>query len=156
MHAAMPAPMTREERDAFLAGIHTGVVTVDEPGRGPLSVPVWYLYEPGGDVVLVTRPEARKALLSTADALRTRRDQLDQVLTAESAWRERCEEQRHSESTGIAALGDAIELMAETHTGQAEARARFTATLRWCLLGAAALVGFCGFAGRSRRSRLTP
>jgi nitroimidazol reductase NimA-like FMN-containing flavoprotein (pyridoxamine 5'-phosphate oxidase superfamily) len=68
MHAAMPAPMTRDEREAFLAGLHVGVVSVDEPGRGPLSVPVWYLYEPGGEIVLVTRPEARKARLLTVGA----------------------------------------------------------------------------------------
>jgi PPOX class probable F420-dependent enzyme len=55
--------MTRDEREEFLAGIHVGVLTADEPGRGPLSVPVWYLYERGGDVVVVTRPEARKARL---------------------------------------------------------------------------------------------
>jgi nitroimidazol reductase NimA-like FMN-containing flavoprotein (pyridoxamine 5'-phosphate oxidase superfamily) len=60
--------MTREEREGFLAGVHVGVVSVDEPGRGPLSVPVWYLYEPGGEIVLVTRPEARKARLLTAGA----------------------------------------------------------------------------------------
>ena len=59
----MPAPMTREEREEFLAGVHVGVVSVDEPGRGPLSVPVWYLYEAGGEIVIVTRPEARKAKL---------------------------------------------------------------------------------------------
>jgi hypothetical protein len=39
----MPAPMTREEREAFLAGAHVGVLRIDEPGRGLLSVPVWYL-----------------------------------------------------------------------------------------------------------------
>lgn len=60
--------MTRDEREAFLAGLHVGIVSVDEPGRGPLSVPVWYLYEPGGEIVLVTRPEARKARLLTAGA----------------------------------------------------------------------------------------
>ena len=59
----MPAPMTRDEREAFLAGVHVGVLSVDEPGRGPLTVPVWYLYEPGGEIVVVTRPEARKASL---------------------------------------------------------------------------------------------
>ena len=59
----MPAPMTRAEREEFLAAVHVGVVTVDEPERGPLSVPVWYLYEPGGEIVLVTRPQARKARL---------------------------------------------------------------------------------------------
>ena len=59
----MPAPMTRDEREEFLAGVHVGVLSVDEPGRGPLSVPVWYLYEIGGEIVIVTRPEARKARL---------------------------------------------------------------------------------------------
>jgi nitroimidazol reductase NimA-like FMN-containing flavoprotein (pyridoxamine 5'-phosphate oxidase superfamily) len=59
----MPAPMTRDECEAFLAGVHVGVLSVDEPGRGPLTVPVWYLYEPGGEIVVVTRPEARKAPL---------------------------------------------------------------------------------------------
>ena len=64
----MPAPMTREEREAFLADVHVGVLSVDEPGRGPLSVPVWYLYEPGGEIVLITRPEARKARLLAVGA----------------------------------------------------------------------------------------
>ena len=59
----MPAPMTRDERERFLAGRHVGVLGVDEPGRGPLAVPVWYLYAPGGEIVVVTRPEARKARL---------------------------------------------------------------------------------------------
>jgi nitroimidazol reductase NimA-like FMN-containing flavoprotein (pyridoxamine 5'-phosphate oxidase superfamily) len=60
--------MTREERETFLAGVHVGVLTVEEPGRGPLSVPVWYLYEPGGEIVVVTRPEARKARLLAVGA----------------------------------------------------------------------------------------
>ena len=59
----MPAPMTRAEREAFLAGVHVGVLSVNEPSRGPLSVPVWYRYEPGGEIIVVTRPEARKARL---------------------------------------------------------------------------------------------
>jgi nitroimidazol reductase NimA-like FMN-containing flavoprotein (pyridoxamine 5'-phosphate oxidase superfamily) len=62
----MPAPMTRAEREAFLADVRVGVLSIDEPGRGPLAVPVWYLYQPGGDIILVTRPEARKAPLLTA------------------------------------------------------------------------------------------
>ena len=64
----MPAPMTRDDREAFLAGLHVGILTVDEPGRGPLAVPVWYLYEPGGVIVVVTRPQARKACLLVAGA----------------------------------------------------------------------------------------
>jgi nitroimidazol reductase NimA-like FMN-containing flavoprotein (pyridoxamine 5'-phosphate oxidase superfamily) len=60
--------MTRDEREEFLAAIHVGVLTADEPGRGPLSVPVWYRYDPGGQIVVVTRPEARKARLLTVGA----------------------------------------------------------------------------------------
>ena len=59
----MPAPMTREEREQFLAATHVGILSVNQPGRGPLAVPLWYLYEPGGDIVVVTRPETRKARL---------------------------------------------------------------------------------------------
>ena len=55
--------MTRDEREEFLAAVHVGILSADEPGRGPLSVPVWYLYEVGGEIVVVTRPEARKARL---------------------------------------------------------------------------------------------
>jgi nitroimidazol reductase NimA-like FMN-containing flavoprotein (pyridoxamine 5'-phosphate oxidase superfamily) len=60
--------MTRDEREEFLAAIHVGVLSADEPGRGPLSVPVWYRYDPGGEIVVVTRPEARKARLLTVGA----------------------------------------------------------------------------------------
>ena len=59
----MPAPMTRQECEAFLADVHVGILSVNEPDRGPLSVPVWYLYQAGGEIVVVTRPEARKARL---------------------------------------------------------------------------------------------
>lgn len=55
--------MSRAECQEFLAGIHVGVVSVSDGERGPLSVPVWYVYEPGGEITLVTRPEARKAPL---------------------------------------------------------------------------------------------
>ncbi len=39
--------MTVDEREAFLAGVHVGVLAVDEPGRGPLALPVWYLFRDG-------------------------------------------------------------------------------------------------------------
>jgi len=60
--------MTRDERERFLAGVHVGVLSADEPGRGPLSVPVWYRYDVGGEIVVVTRPEARKAPLLVVGA----------------------------------------------------------------------------------------
>jgi nitroimidazol reductase NimA-like FMN-containing flavoprotein (pyridoxamine 5'-phosphate oxidase superfamily) len=62
--------MTPSERDAFLAGVHVGVLSVAEPGRAPLTVPVWYAYEPGGLVTVLTGRTSRKAeLLEQAQRL---------------------------------------------------------------------------------------
>lgn len=55
--------MSRAEREAFLAATHVGMVGVAEPGRGPLTVPVWYRYEPGGALRFVTGARSRKAKL---------------------------------------------------------------------------------------------
>jgi nitroimidazol reductase NimA-like FMN-containing flavoprotein (pyridoxamine 5'-phosphate oxidase superfamily) len=57
----MTLTMTVAERESFLAGLHVGVLSVDDPGRGPLSVPVWYAYEPGGTVNVVTGGRSVKA-----------------------------------------------------------------------------------------------
>jgi PPOX class probable F420-dependent enzyme len=43
--------MTTDEREAFLAGLHVGVLSVAREGKGPLALPIWYLYE-DGDVVI--------------------------------------------------------------------------------------------------------
>ncbi|EHR63236.1 pyridoxamine 5'-phosphate oxidase family protein [Saccharomonospora cyanea] len=48
----MSTVMTPAEREAFLAGHHVGVLAVAREGRAPLAVPIWYGYEPGGDVLL--------------------------------------------------------------------------------------------------------
>jgi PPOX class probable F420-dependent enzyme len=53
--------MTKHEREAFLAEVHVGVVAVAEAGRAPLTVPIWYRYEPGGVVRFVTGGTSRKA-----------------------------------------------------------------------------------------------
>ena len=53
--------MTTAEREGFLAGVHVGVLAVAEPGRAPLAVPVWYSYEPGGLVSIITGRSSRKA-----------------------------------------------------------------------------------------------
>ena len=53
--------MTVREREAFLAGAHVGVLSVADPGRAPLTVPVWYAYEPGGLLTIVTGRTSRKA-----------------------------------------------------------------------------------------------
>jgi Pyridoxamine 5'-phosphate oxidase len=57
----MSLAMSRTEREAFLADVHVGVLSVDQPGHGPLSVPVWYSYAPGGTVDVITGGESRKA-----------------------------------------------------------------------------------------------
>ena len=57
----MTLTMTVAEREAFLAGLHVGILSVDDPGRGPLSVPVWYAYEPGGMLNVVTGAQSLKA-----------------------------------------------------------------------------------------------
>ncbi|MCC3315042.1 pyridoxamine 5'-phosphate oxidase family protein [Nocardia africana] len=46
--------MTRTEREQFLAELHVGVIAVERPDRAPLAVPIWYGYEPGGEVVVWT------------------------------------------------------------------------------------------------------
>lgn len=51
------------EREAFLAEPHVGAVAVTTGDRAPLVVPIWYLYEPGGDLRIITTRDSRKARL---------------------------------------------------------------------------------------------
>ncbi|MEY2457439.1 MAG: hypothetical protein QOK06_2533 [Acidimicrobiaceae bacterium] len=53
--------MTRAEREAFLADVHVGVIGVAQDGQGPLTVPIWYSYEPGGTVNVIISPSSLKA-----------------------------------------------------------------------------------------------
>ena len=58
----MPLHMSRQEREEFLAGLHVGVFSVaSQDGGGPLTVPVWYAYSPGGTVNVSTGRDSRKA-----------------------------------------------------------------------------------------------
>ena len=50
----MTLTMTCAERDAFLAGLHVGVISIEQPGRAPLAVPIWYDYDPGIGVWVIT------------------------------------------------------------------------------------------------------
>jgi nitroimidazol reductase NimA-like FMN-containing flavoprotein (pyridoxamine 5'-phosphate oxidase superfamily) len=56
----MSLSMTRAEREAFLAEVHVAVLCVNQPLGGPLAVPVWYSYEPGGVVTVMTGATSRK------------------------------------------------------------------------------------------------
>jgi PPOX class probable F420-dependent enzyme len=59
----MSLSMSRAEREEFLAGVHVAVLSVASPdGRGPLTAPVWYTYQPGGTVNVATGRGTRKAL----------------------------------------------------------------------------------------------
>ena len=53
--------MSREKREAFLAETRVGVFSVADGERGPLAVPVWYAYEPGGVLRFTTGGGTRKA-----------------------------------------------------------------------------------------------
>lgn len=57
----MTYAMSRAEREQFLAQPHVGVLSVMENGA-PLAVPVWYGYQPGGRVIVITGRDSRKAL----------------------------------------------------------------------------------------------
>ena len=58
----MPLTMSPAERVEFLAGVHVGVLSVaSADGGGPLAVPVWYTYRPGGTVNVSTGRGTRKA-----------------------------------------------------------------------------------------------
>jgi PPOX class probable F420-dependent enzyme len=60
----MSTTMTVAERQAFLADVHVGVLALTRPGgRGPLNVPVWYDYTPGGELWFITEPDSRKGRL---------------------------------------------------------------------------------------------
>ncbi|MGV0743905.1 pyridoxamine 5'-phosphate oxidase family protein [Mycolicibacterium sp. XJ870] len=58
--------MSETERQSFLAAVHVGVIAVERPDRAPLAVPIWYGYEPGGDVLLWTEAGSVKEKLIRA------------------------------------------------------------------------------------------
>lgn len=55
--------MTKQEREAFLADVHIGIISISDQGRGPLTVPIWYSYDSGGDLRIMTGRESRKGRL---------------------------------------------------------------------------------------------
>jgi nitroimidazol reductase NimA-like FMN-containing flavoprotein (pyridoxamine 5'-phosphate oxidase superfamily) len=58
----MPRPLTEQERQAFLAEPHIGVLSVaSDDGRPPLTIPLWYGYQPGGDLSFFTGTQGRQA-----------------------------------------------------------------------------------------------
>ena len=60
----MSLAMTKTEREAFLAACHVGVVSINRQNEGPLSAPIWYMYE-DGLVLFSTGGDSRKGKLMT-------------------------------------------------------------------------------------------
>jgi len=58
--------MSIAEREAFLSEVHVAVISIPEPGRGGLTVPIWYDYAAGGPLWFVTDAASRKARLLEA------------------------------------------------------------------------------------------
>jgi uncharacterized protein len=54
--------MTERERQEFLAGPRVAVLSVTRDGaRPPHATPVWYAYEPGGNVTFFTGTQGRRS-----------------------------------------------------------------------------------------------
>src|SRR5580658_9591192 len=59
--------LSARDRELFLAEPHIAALSVAAgQGRGPLTVPMWYQYEPGGEAWVLTEAGSRKAHLIEA------------------------------------------------------------------------------------------
>ncbi|MGH2615201.1 MAG: pyridoxamine 5'-phosphate oxidase family protein [Thermomicrobiales bacterium] len=70
----MPRPLTERESQEFLAAPHVGVLSVaSDDARPPLTVPIWYGYEPGDNLTFFTetmgRPARKTRLIRDAGVL---------------------------------------------------------------------------------------
>jgi len=59
----MARTLSPAEREQFLAQPLVGVLSVADPDgdRPPLTVPVWYAYQPGGEITFMTGTQGRTA-----------------------------------------------------------------------------------------------
>jgi Pyridoxamine 5'-phosphate oxidase len=59
--------LSARDRELFLAEPHVAALSVAAgPGRGPLTVPIWYQYAPGDEAWILTEAGSRKARLIEA------------------------------------------------------------------------------------------
>ena len=56
----MSLAMTRSEREAYLAGVHVGIISIERPGKAPLTVPIWYDFDPAVGVWVITGRDSEK------------------------------------------------------------------------------------------------
>lgn len=74
--------LPREEREQFLAEPHVAALSVDAgAGRAPLTLPIWYQYEPGGDIWVMTGLDTRKnQLIQAASRISLMIDRLEPTI----------------------------------------------------------------------------
>jgi hypothetical protein len=61
------ASLSVRDRESLLAEPHVAALSVaDGPERGPLTLPIWYQYRPGGEAWVLTEAGSRKARLIAA------------------------------------------------------------------------------------------
>ena len=59
----MSLTMSLVERETFLSALHVGIISIPRATKGPLTVPIWYDYEPGGEVWVITDTDSIKGKL---------------------------------------------------------------------------------------------
>ena len=59
----MALAMTIEQREQFLADLHVGIISIPRKSKGPLAVPIWYDYSPGGELRVITNDTSNKGKL---------------------------------------------------------------------------------------------
>ncbi|HEY5662843.1 MAG TPA: pyridoxamine 5'-phosphate oxidase family protein [Ilumatobacter sp.] len=55
--------MTIDEREAFLADVRVGILSIAREGKGPLAVPIWYRYRDGEVTIEMTGDSTKATLL---------------------------------------------------------------------------------------------
>jgi len=55
--------MAETEKQEYLADLHVGILSLNDNSRGPLTVPIWYDYEPGEELWFITGPNSLKGNL---------------------------------------------------------------------------------------------
>ena len=55
--------MTTGQREAFLAGLHVGVLAIQRDDKGPLALPIWYQYEDGQVLIHMSGDSVKAKLL---------------------------------------------------------------------------------------------
>ena len=56
----MSLKMSIPEREAFLADVHVGIISIEQADAPPLTVPIWYDYTPEKGVWVITEENSLK------------------------------------------------------------------------------------------------